>query len=81
MGPGRMKRSTPLPYALVLAAAVQASDASLPDFSNLKAVLQPGALGTLVGRLDTGGITSSPGNFDQSNSSRHLAQKFLNFRN
>jgi hypothetical protein len=67
-----MKSSTPLPYALVLAAAVQASDASLPDLSNLKAVLQPGALG---------GITSSPGNFDQSNSSRHLAQKFLNFRN
>jgi len=81
MGPGRMKRSTPLPYALVLAAAVQASDASLPDFSNLKAVLQPGALGALVGPLDTGGITSSPGNFDRSNSSRHLAQKFLNFRN
>ena len=76
-----MKSSTPLPYALVLAAAVQASDASLPDLSNLKAVLQPGALGTLVGRLDTGRITSSPCNFDLSNSSQHLAQKFLNFRN
>jgi hypothetical protein len=80
-GPGRMKSSTPLSYALVLAAAVQAPDASLLDFSNLKAVLQPGTLSILVGRLDTGGITSSPDNFDQSKSNRHIAQRFLNFRN
>jgi hypothetical protein len=76
-----MKSSTPLPYALVLAAAIQAPDASLPDLSNLKAVLQPGALGTLVGRVDSGGIASSPRYFDQSKSSKHIAQKFLNFRN
>ena len=76
-----MKFSTRLPYALVLAAAVQAPDASLPDFRNLKAVLQPGTLSTLVGRLDTGGIASSPENFDHSKSNRHIAQRFLNFRN
>jgi hypothetical protein len=76
-----MKLSTPLPFALVLAAAVQAPDAGLPDLTDLKSVLQPGALGALVGRLDTRGITSSPDDRDQSKSSKHIAQRFLNFRN
>jgi len=66
-----------LPFALVLAAAVQTPGSILPDLSNTTGPLQPGLLAPLLQGVDSAGIASDGAREDQP----RVAQRFLNFQN
>jgi hypothetical protein len=66
-----------LPFALVLAAAVQAPGAVLPDLSNTNRPLQPGLLSPL---LEGAGSVSAAADQAARDQPR-VAQRFLNFQN
>jgi len=66
-----------LPFALVLAAAVQTPGTILPDLSNTTGPLQPGLLSPLLQGSDSAGATAGRAREDQP----RVAQRFLNFQN
>jgi hypothetical protein len=63
-----------LPFALVLAAAVQTPGTILPDMTNTSLSLQPGLLSPLLDRAAAIGS-------DQPFGNQRVTQRFLNFTN
>jgi hypothetical protein len=66
-----------LPFALVLAAAVQTPGTILPDLGNTSRPLQAGLLSPLLQGADSAG-----GGADRASEAQpRVAQRFLNFQN